>query len=106
MTLQQTIDIPADRRVHFDWTLPETASVGPATVILEFSSDGIPKNMREKIALERVRKQQSLLKPGENPLLALGGSCKGLVPEKEELENKRLDKLIEEEHEIWLHSQK
>ncbi|MDR3311574.1 MAG: hypothetical protein LBS64_00360, partial [Spirochaetaceae bacterium] len=28
MTLQQTIDIPADRRVHFDWTLPETTPLG------------------------------------------------------------------------------
>jgi hypothetical protein len=26
MTLQQTIKIPADRRVHLDWTLPETWS--------------------------------------------------------------------------------
>jgi hypothetical protein len=36
MTLQQTITIPADRRVHLDWTLPEVASVGTATVILDF----------------------------------------------------------------------
>jgi hypothetical protein len=36
MTLRQTINIAADRRVHFDFELPKTASVGSATVILEF----------------------------------------------------------------------
>jgi hypothetical protein len=36
MTLQQTVTIPADRRLYVDWTLPETASVGPATAILDF----------------------------------------------------------------------
>jgi hypothetical protein len=36
MTIRQTIEIPADRRVYFD--LPETARIGTATVILEFPS--------------------------------------------------------------------
>ncbi|MDR3284496.1 MAG: hypothetical protein LBS97_04885 [Treponema sp.] len=34
MTLQQTVTIPADRRLHLDWTLPETASPGAAQVVL------------------------------------------------------------------------
>jgi hypothetical protein len=36
MTLQQTVTIPANRRLHVDWTLPEAASTGVATLILEF----------------------------------------------------------------------
>jgi hypothetical protein len=36
MTLQQTVTIPADRRLHLDFDLPETASIGTATVILDF----------------------------------------------------------------------
>jgi hypothetical protein len=39
MTLQQTVTIPADRRLHLDWTLPETASVGAATVTLKFPAE-------------------------------------------------------------------
>jgi hypothetical protein len=39
MTLQQTITIPADRRLHLDWTLPEAASIGAATVILKFPAE-------------------------------------------------------------------
>jgi hypothetical protein len=38
MTLQRTVTIPADRRIHLDFTLPETVSVGPTTVILDFPS--------------------------------------------------------------------
>jgi hypothetical protein len=30
MTLQRTVTIPAGRRLHLDFTLPETAKVGPA----------------------------------------------------------------------------
>jgi hypothetical protein len=36
MTIQQTIDIPASRKVHFDITLPEDALCGQAEVILDF----------------------------------------------------------------------
>jgi transposase len=116
--LQQTIYIPVDRRVHLDWTLPETASVGSATVILEFptvqddetmrgfSSDELLRNKRGKIALERVEKQRRLLKPGDEPLRAWFGSGAGLVSEEEKLEYERQDRLIEEEHEKWLHGPK
>jgi hypothetical protein len=46
MTLQQTVTIPADRRLYLDWTLPETASVGPITVILEFPT--VDEGQRQK----------------------------------------------------------
>jgi hypothetical protein len=35
MTIEQTVEIPADRRLHLDLDLPETAE-GKATVIVRF----------------------------------------------------------------------
>jgi hypothetical protein len=40
MTLQQTVTIPADRRLHLDWTLPETFSPGAAHLALTSTRDG------------------------------------------------------------------
>jgi hypothetical protein len=39
MTLQQTVTIPADRRLYLDWTLPEAARIGAAIVILKFPAE-------------------------------------------------------------------
>ncbi|GHV79308.1 hypothetical protein AGMMS49944_10990 [Spirochaetia bacterium] len=36
MTLRQTIDIPASRKVHFDLVVPETVPCGRTEVILDF----------------------------------------------------------------------
>jgi hypothetical protein len=86
MTIQQTIEIPADRRVRLDFTLPEAASAGQATVILEFptvrdaetlrrqreavkkclgiakhigfSSDDLIENRRKDLALEQAKWQR------------------------------------------------
>jgi hypothetical protein len=38
MTIQQIVDIPADRKVRFDVVLPETVPCGRAEVVLNFSS--------------------------------------------------------------------
>jgi hypothetical protein len=43
MMIQQTIDIPSSRKVHFDVVLPETAQCGKAPVILNFPSV-VPRN--------------------------------------------------------------
>jgi hypothetical protein len=40
MTIEQTIEIPANRRLHLDFDLPMTANIGPAKVILEFPATG------------------------------------------------------------------
>jgi hypothetical protein len=39
MTIQQTIDIPANRKVHFDLVLPETVPCGRTDVILDFPNE-------------------------------------------------------------------
>jgi hypothetical protein len=38
MTIRQTIDIPANRKVRFDVDLPETVPCGKAQVVLHFPS--------------------------------------------------------------------
>jgi hypothetical protein len=42
MTIQQTIDIPASRKVHFDVVLPQDIPYGRADVILDFKPAAIP----------------------------------------------------------------
>jgi hypothetical protein len=39
MTIEQTIDIPADRKVHFDLVVPESVPCGRTSVILEFPQE-------------------------------------------------------------------
>jgi hypothetical protein len=74
MTIEQTINIPADRRLHLDLKLPETATVGPAKVILIFptgaAEEAGPQGRREtgqslcgaawdsKLTMERFRQMQ------------------------------------------------
>jgi hypothetical protein len=81
MTLQQTINIPADRRIHFDWTLPETANIGPATVILEFPT--IPDE-------ETLRRQREAVKKGLGIAKHIGFSSDDLIA------NRRKDLELEE----------
>jgi hypothetical protein len=38
MTIQQIVDIPADRKLRFDVVLPETVPCGKAEVVLNFPS--------------------------------------------------------------------
>jgi hypothetical protein len=71
MTLQQTVTIPADRRVYFD--LPETARIGPATLIIEFPT--VPQSDAQTPALPPKPKDappgcnfwQDRVRPGEDP---------------------------------------
>jgi hypothetical protein len=43
MTIQQTIDIPADRRVHFEFLVPQEIPTGVAEVAIIFSGAAKPK---------------------------------------------------------------
>jgi hypothetical protein len=40
ITMQQTVDVPADRRIHLDVTLPRDAPKGQTTVVLTFVQQG------------------------------------------------------------------
>jgi hypothetical protein len=70
MTIQKTIEIPADRRVHFDFELPETASVGPATVILDFPT--VPDE-------ETLRRQREAIEKGWGIAKHIGFSSDDLI---------------------------
>jgi hypothetical protein len=54
MMIQQTIDIPVSRKVHFDVALPETAQCGKAPVILNFPSVTIQNKSAETIAPQKM----------------------------------------------------
>jgi hypothetical protein len=43
MTLRQTVDIPANRKVHFDLVVPESVPCGITDVILEFPHEPEPR---------------------------------------------------------------
>jgi hypothetical protein len=47
MTIEQTVDIPADGRLHLDFDLPQTVCAGPAKVILV-----VPTEMARDTGLE------------------------------------------------------
>jgi hypothetical protein len=81
MVIQQTIKIPADRRVHLDWTLPETASVGTATVILDFPT--MPDE-------ETLRRQREAIKKCWGIAKHIGFSSDDLIA------NRRKDLELEE----------
>jgi hypothetical protein len=46
MTLQQTVTIPADRRLYLDWTLPPNTPKGPAELKLTFRAKTPEKEWR------------------------------------------------------------
>jgi len=58
MTFEQTVEIPANRRVHFDFEVPREVPTGRTSIILQF-----PDRKREKYktveelhaSLDRVR---------------------------------------------------
>jgi len=58
MTITQTVEIPADRRVHLDFEVPREVPEGRTSIILQFPS---PKQEKHKTteelhaSLERVR---------------------------------------------------
>jgi hypothetical protein len=67
MTLQQTIDIPTDRRLHFDWTLPEMASTGAATLILEFPTVNEEQRQKKETMLAAIDAMCGLYAGIESP---------------------------------------
>jgi hypothetical protein len=63
MTLQQTVTIPADRRLHLDWTLPETASPGAAHVVLTITriADKKPPKAPNAVTIAAMQEVQDTI---------------------------------------------
>jgi hypothetical protein len=78
MTIEQTVEIPADRRLHLDFEFPHEIPVGKARVTVTPVVE-TPKS--------------------NNALLSLRGSCKGLDTMEAYFERKRADKELEDRKE-------
>ncbi|GHU92318.1 hypothetical protein FACS189479_00870 [Spirochaetia bacterium] len=87
MTIEQTVEIPASRRVTFD--LPFAFPVGKAKVEVTVTPE-----------YETTLEETPII-----PLLELRGSCKGEDTIAAYLERKRADKTIEFEHDRRLSGQ-
>jgi hypothetical protein len=92
ITLEKTVDIPADRRLHLDMALPESVPSGRTRVILAFSPanalenltpepfppiEGLLNEAKQKAA-ERYAETQ---RTGVDPLARFAGSLKDVFPE-------------------------
>jgi hypothetical protein len=74
MTIEQTVDIPANRRVHLDFQVPVEIPIGRAQI----SVTPLAETPGTRISL-----------------LSLRGSCKGLDTMEAYFERKRADKELE-----------
>jgi hypothetical protein len=54
-TIQQTVHIPADRRLRLDLTLPEDIPEGQAEMTVIFSPHTIPKTFLKSVAEKSLR---------------------------------------------------
>jgi hypothetical protein len=54
MTIQQTIDVPASRKVHLDIILPEDMPCGQTDVILDFKPSTVHDGTSGKAGLDPV----------------------------------------------------
>jgi hypothetical protein len=75
MTIEQTVEIPADRRVHLDFEVPFEIPAGKARISVT-PLEGTPKT--------------------DIPLLSLRGSCKGLDTMEAYFARKRADRVLED----------
>jgi hypothetical protein len=63
MTIQQTVDIPADRKLHLDLELPETVPTGHTEVQITFSP--APAKVGPKLGMLTTEQLKTLLGSGE-----------------------------------------
>jgi hypothetical protein len=88
MTIEQTVEIPASRKIHLDFEVPLSLPVGKAKVALTVTPDepladgeATPRRLSHREAIERCR-----------------GVAKGSLFSSERLfENRRQDRELEEE---------
>jgi hypothetical protein len=61
MTIQQTIEIPADRRVYLDLPLPETTPMGRAEVQITITLASAPKREMSKLGMFTAEQLKTLI---------------------------------------------
>ena len=80
MTIEQIVDIPADRRLHLDFEVPLEIPTGKARLTVT------PLASPSKLAEPKI----------DITLLSLRGSCKGFDTMDAYFERKRADKALED----------
>jgi len=79
MTIEQTVEIPENRRVHLDFEVPCEVPTGRTSIILQFSAEKKEEKNKEGI-----------------PFLALRGTCKDIDTLDAYFARKRADKAFED----------
>jgi len=105
MTITQTVEIPADRRVHFDFEVPREVPTGRTSIIIQFPDKKeekpeptltpIIKDGKTKFSRKEL---ENFLKNAHTPITdSLTGILEGLVPSDitvEQIRDERLAKYL------------
>jgi hypothetical protein len=91
VTIEQTIDIPADRTVHLSIRLPETVPTGKASIVLVFPGSKSPETPRsyepkpfpsiEELKAEAAAKYAEMLETGIDPMAKFAATMKDVFVE-------------------------
>jgi hypothetical protein len=73
MTIQQTVDIPADRKLHLNFELPETVPDGVIELVLTLKNVSPGKPVLPRFSVERIEAWSRA--PEIQPLI---GALKGI----------------------------
>jgi hypothetical protein len=105
MTLQQTVEIPADHRLHLDCVVPQEIPEGTTTISLTFNGFDDEASLRRRHARyarelslkeqERLERENAIALAAcrKSPsLVAMRGSCKGLDTMEAYFARKQADK--------------
>jgi len=100
MTITQTVEIPANRRVHFDFEVPREVPEGRTSVILQFPDKKEAQSSKPVLnngKLKLTRKEIEELRKDCPHTRALTGILEGLVPSDitvEQIRDERLAKYL------------
>ncbi|GHT90124.1 hypothetical protein FACS1894137_19470 [Spirochaetia bacterium] len=101
MTMRQTIEIPASRKVHFDIVLPETVPCGRTDVILNFPITPAPDGGLTEST--RYQPKIPLAKRTYKSLIEMIGSCNGDDTIEEYFARKEAEKTFEDQQYLRRH---
>jgi hypothetical protein len=88
VTLEKTVEISKDKRLHLDLTLPETVPSGKTSVVLVFPEQETPSSYAsepfptiEELKAEASARFAEMEKTGVDPLAQFAGRLKDVFPE-------------------------
>ncbi|MDR0710176.1 MAG: hypothetical protein LBF77_08940 [Spirochaetaceae bacterium] len=93
MTIEQTIDIPENRKVHFDVVLPRTVPSGSTKVTLAFPSPNSQETVKPQLPVKP--EEESAYAAGDDALAAYYASLPKTGPTIAELKEEAARKYAE-----------